>query len=217
MHQLGVTSVEFGSTKSRQQGISVLGSLLRTHGCSLNEEALNTLMIEVEAILNSKPLIIETIADGTSEAAISPRNLFTMKSKIVMQLPGSFGTPDFYTRRKWRKIQHIGNKFWSRLKKEFLTSLQARSKWSKSIRNLTVADIVLLKTEVSDRNHMPMARVIIRETDQNGMVRAGKLRVDKSQILRRLVDKMVLLLENEILQFPDEKGPMYIENVIERY
>ena len=64
---------------------------------------------------------------------------------------------------------------------------------------------------------MPMARVIIRETDQNGMVRAGKLRVDKSQILRRLVDKMVLLLENEILQFPDEKGPMYIENVIARY
>ena len=70
---------------------TVLGSLLRTHGSSLNDEALNTLMIEVESIVNSRPLIIETIADGTSEAAISPSNLLTRKSKIVMPPSESFG------------------------------------------------------------------------------------------------------------------------------
>ena len=43
---------------------------------------------------------------------------------------------------------------------EFLATLQTRSKWSKSRGNLTVRDIVLLKTEVNDRNHWPMARVI---------------------------------------------------------
>ena len=35
---------------------AVLGSLFRNHGSSLNDEALNTLMIEVEAIVNSIPL-----------------------------------------------------------------------------------------------------------------------------------------------------------------
>ena len=41
--------------------------------------------------------------------------------------------------------------------------------------------------------------------DKNGMVWAVKLRVGKSQILQRPVDKVVLLLENEIVWFP-EKG-----------
>ena len=100
---------------------AVLESLLRSHGLNLNDEALNTLMIEVEAVVNSRPLTIETIAGGTSEAAISPLNLLTVKSKVVMTPPGSFRTPDLYSQRRWRRIQHIANEFWSRWKKEFLT------------------------------------------------------------------------------------------------
>ena len=38
------------------------------------------------------------------------------------------------------------------------------------------------------------------------MVWAIKLRVGKSQILQRPVNKMVLLLENEIVQFPHEES-----------
>ena len=63
---------------------AVLGSLLKTHGSNLNDESIET---------------IEHIADGTSEAAISPSNLLTMKSKVVMPDPRSFGTPGLYSRR----------------------------------------------------------------------------------------------------------------------
>ena len=163
----------------------VLVSLLRTHGSSLNDEALNNLMIEVEAIVNSSSLAIENIADGASEDAISPSNLLTMKWKFVMPSPGSFGTPDLYSRRRWRRIQHIANEFWSRWRKLFLTSLQAQSKWRKSRYNLTVGDIVLLKTEVNNRNHWPVTRVISCEIDNNCMVWVVNLRVDESQILQR--------------------------------
>ena len=104
------------------------------------------MMIEVEVLVSSRPLTIETIADGTNDDAISHSDLLTMKSKVGMPSPGSFGTPDHYSRRRWRRTQHIVNKFWSRWRKKFPTSLQVRSKWSKSRRNLTVGDIVLLKT-----------------------------------------------------------------------
>ena len=161
----------FGGIWERQvrSAKEVLRSLLRTNGSSLNDKALNTLMIEVDAIVNSRPLTIEIIADATSEAAISPSNLLTMKSEVVIPPPGSFGTPDLYSKRRWRRIQHFANQFWSRWRKEFLTSLQTRSKWSKSRPNLTIANIVLLKTEVDDRNHWPMAKVISCETDKKCM------------------------------------------------
>ena len=83
---------------------SILSSLLKTHGQSLDDKSLNTLFTEVEAIVNSRPLTVETINDVNSEVAISPSNILTMKSKVVLPPPGVFGKPDLYCRRRWRRV-----------------------------------------------------------------------------------------------------------------
>ena len=86
-------------------------------------------------MLKLKPLIIqdlkvvETINDVNSEVTISPSDISTMKSKVVMPPPGVFGKPDLYCPRTWRRIQHISNEFWSRRQKEFLVNLQERQIW----------------------------------------------------------------------------------------
>ena len=147
---------------------AVLVSLIRTHGPNLNYEDLNTLMIEVEAVVNSRSLTIETIADGTSEAAISPSNLLTIKSKVVMLHPRSLGTLDLFSRRI-SDLKTLPMNFGADGGRNFLLHFR-QSKWSISRRNLTVAEIVLLKTEISDRNHWAIARVISCENDKNGMV-----------------------------------------------
>ena len=72
----------------------ILSSLLKTHGESLTNESLHTLLVEVEAIVNSCPLTTETINDVTSLIPLSPLNLLTMKSKMVMPPPGIFATPE---------------------------------------------------------------------------------------------------------------------------
>ena len=54
---------------------------------SLDEESLSTLSTEVEAIVNSRPMVVETITDVNSEVAISPSHILTMKSKVVMPPP----------------------------------------------------------------------------------------------------------------------------------
>ena len=68
----------------------------------------------IEAIINSRPLVVETISDANSEVAISPSHLLTMKSKVVMPPPGVFLTPDLYCKKRWRRVQHISNEFWNR-------------------------------------------------------------------------------------------------------
>ena len=74
-------------------------SLLVTHGRSLNDESLRTLFAETEAILNSRPLTVQTLGDVKSEQPLSPNNILTMKTKVVMPPSGEFVRVDEYSGR----------------------------------------------------------------------------------------------------------------------
>ena len=78
------------------------------------------MLVEVEGIVNSRPLVVETINNVNSQAAVSPRPALTMKLKVVMPPRGVFGTCNLYCRKRWRQVQHISNKFWIRWRKEYL-------------------------------------------------------------------------------------------------
>ena len=93
---------------------SILSSLLKTHDHSMKDESLNTLMAEVEAILNSCPLTVELLNDGSSINPICPSNILSMKSKVVMSPPGEFVQADIYSLKRWHRVQHIAEEFWSR-------------------------------------------------------------------------------------------------------
>ena len=67
-----------------QSARNILSSLMKTKGASLDEESLNTLFVEVEVIVHSRALLVETINDFKSHAAISPSHILTMKLKVVM-------------------------------------------------------------------------------------------------------------------------------------
>ena len=158
-----------------QTARNILAALLKTHGHSLNDEGLRTLVAETEAIINSRPLTVESLSDVNSEIPLSPSNLLTMKSDVIMPPPGVFNRPDLYPCRRWRRVQHIAGEFWSHWRKEFLQSLQARQKWNISKRNFQVGDVVLLKENIG-RNKWPMARIVSTEPDSCGIVRSVQLR-----------------------------------------
>ena len=65
-------------------------------------------------MIKSRPLVVETINDANSEAALSPSHQLTKKSKVVMPPLGVFETPDLYCKKRWRRLQHISNEFWRR-------------------------------------------------------------------------------------------------------
>ena len=69
---------------------SILNSMLRTHGESLNDESLRTLLGEVEGILNSRSITCESIVDVNCYLLLSPMQLLAMKTKMVMPSPGIF-------------------------------------------------------------------------------------------------------------------------------
>ena len=153
---------------------NILNLLLKTHCGSLTDESLQTLLTEVEPNVNSRPLTTDVINDVTSPVQLSPINLLTMKSRVVMPPPGVFTSADTYCRKHWRRVQHLSNEFWSRWRKEVLLTLQNRQKWSNKTRNCEIGDIALVKDDM-ERNRWHMAKIVATYKDFKGVVRSVRL------------------------------------------
>ena len=192
---------------------SVLANLLSQAG-TLDDECLRTLMCEVTAIVNSRPLTTDNLNDPLSLRPLTPNHLLTMKSHVVLPPPGVFQAVDVYSRRRWRRVQHLADLFWTRWKREYLQNIQPRQRWNRERRDMEEGDVVMIKDENAPRNEWRLGRVdeVYREADNH--VRKVKLAIaDRSldqkgqrrtpcSYLERPIQKLVLLLEAERPGFP---------------
>lgn len=188
---------------------NALSTLLHQSGQQLNDEALRTLMCEAAAIVNSRPLTTDNLNDPQSLTPITPNQLLTGKTSIVLPPPGQFMKEDMYSRKYWRRVQYLANQFWQRWKKEFLKTLQERPKWNKVQRDLQVDDIVIVKDDALPRCQWRLARVTEVMVSHDNRVRRVKVRVGDPNLdkvgkrihtvssLERPIHQLVLLLEAE--------------------
>jgi hypothetical protein len=172
----------------------VLSPLFREFGERLDDESFRTLLCEVEAIVNSRPLT--SVSDNPDDLdPLTPNHLLTMKS-VILAPPGQFQRDDIYLRKRWRRVQYLANQFWTRWRREYLLTLQQRTKWNQPRRSLHVGDVVLLVDDTISRNHWSMGRITKTEPDKKGFVRSVHVKTQSSGF-RRPIDKLVLLLPIE--------------------
>ena len=156
----------------------------------LDDEGLSTLLVEVESIINSRP-ITQVSEDPKDLEALTPNHLLLLRSEVPLT-PGVFRKEDLYSKRRWRQVQYLADQFWKRWSKEYLPLLQTRSKWHRERRNLSIGDIVLLVDDTCSRNAWPLARIIETFPNSDGYVRRVKVKT-KGGVLMRPIDKCVLL------------------------
>ncbi|MCG7868679.1 MAG: hypothetical protein JAY74_20195, partial [Candidatus Thiodiazotropha taylori] len=194
---------------------NVMSTLLHHHGSQLDDESLRTFLCEAAAIVNSRPLTVDTLNDPLSSSPLSPNLLLTMKSNVVLPPPGNFQKPDLYSRKHWRRIQYLVDQFWVRWRSEYIHNLQLRSKWNSPRRNLSVGDVVLLKEDNQPRNEWRLCRVVEVQTEDDGLVRKARISVGQPDLdtkgrrrtsvtyLERPIHQLVLLKETE--EIPNEE------------
>ena len=90
-----------------------------------------------------------------------------------MLSPGSFARPDLYSRRQWRRAQQLADKFWSRWRKQFLSTLQTRSKWTTEKTNFKINDIAA----EAARNCWPMGQILEINKEKNNVFFTGVFRL----------------------------------------
>jgi hypothetical protein len=203
-HMGGVWERQIRTTRS------ILNTLLNHHKARLDSSSLRTFLYEAMAIVNSRPLSVDNLADPHGPSPISPNHLLTMKSKVILPPPGKFESNDIYARKRWRQVQYLADQFWSRWKREYILQLQERQKWMSKKRNMAIGDIVIIKDEDLFRGNWKLGKVVEIMVDLDGLVRKVKVLVadptilkkgqwtNKSTILERPVHKLVLLLESSL-------------------
>ena len=174
---------------------TVLDGLLReSSDARLDDELLHTLLCEVEAIVNSRPLTVFNMSpDPDDHYPISPTNLLTQKSSVVLSPPGAFQSGDIYCRRRWRRVQHLANQFWRRWRSDFLPSLQERKKWTTERDDVRTGDIVLIVDDDSPRCRWPLGRVVQTYPSDDGLVRKVTVRT-RDGTYDRPIHKLIRLL-----------------------
>ncbi|XP_055597066.1 uncharacterized protein LOC129747074 [Uranotaenia lowii] len=155
----------------------------------LNDEGLQTLLVEAEGIVNSRPLTYLPL-DAAEYEALTP-NHFLLGSSNGVKQPAVPVEENRKLKTTWDLIQHELDVFWKRWLKEYMPIIRRRSKWFKQVRSIEVGDLVLV-VDNKVRNGWMRGRVEEVVAGSDDQVRQVYVRTANG-LLRRAVHHLALL------------------------
>ena len=176
----------------------VLGSAVLTF-----EEYL-TLLYEVEALINSRP--ISFISDGEDGGEpITPAML--MGGKSPTQIPPMYevnvdGNPPQMCKDRLKYLEKLKTYFWNRWQKEYLSDLReihSRLKIGTQLRQPVVGEAVLVRNEKLPRGTWKLGRIMELKPGRDGKVRSVIVKVirgNKKLVRRENVTKIKTIYLN---------------------
>lgn len=113
----------------------MLYSILRQQ--PVDDENFCTVLCEVEAILNSRP-ITKLSDDPNDLEMLTPNHILLLKAKPLLP-PGVFEANDLYIKWRWKQVQYLSD-ILEVVGNVYLPLLQERQKWMKARRIISVND-----------------------------------------------------------------------------
>ncbi|XP_014209260.1 uncharacterized protein LOC106639936 [Copidosoma floridanum] len=158
----------------------------------LTYEEFSTVLVGIEMVLNSRPLT--PLSGDTGDLDIlTPGHFFVGGPLNSIVLPGP-PAESLDALAYWELVRGVRAQFWSRWSREYLNTLQQRSKWTTPRRNFIVGDVVVLLDAalLQSSGRWPIGRVISVHPGANGFVHAATLKT-ATGVYERFITKMVLL------------------------
>ena len=154
-----------------------------------SEETLNTILVEIEAIVNSSPLTFVSL-DHHDDEALTP-NHFLLGHSSPALCPGNFNNI-LITRKNWIRCQQLANHFWARWTKEYLPTLTRRTKWLLPTSPIDVGSVVIIVDSALPRGCWPKGIVTNTFPGRDGIVRVAEVKTQFG-LFRRPVAKLAKL------------------------
>ncbi|XP_012145356.2 uncharacterized protein LOC105663061 [Megachile rotundata] len=153
-------------------------------------EQFNTFVIEIEAILNSRPLV-PLSSDPNDPSALTPAH-FLIGNSLTSLPEVDFSETPSNRLSKWQHIQKVKQDFWSRWYKEYIHQLNVRQKWTRGSHEIKEGSLVVMKDDHLPPLQWHLGRVEKIHPGQDNIIRAVTVRTSHGSY-RRNVQKLAQL------------------------
>lgn len=156
----------------------------------LTYEGFLTVLVQIESILNSRPLCpLNSTPDQFNP--LTPGHFLIGKPLTAIPEPSTQYVPENRLKH-YERLQQITEHFWVRWHKEYLAELQSRIKWRQRSQNfLKVGMLVLVKEDNSPVMKWHMGRILQLHPGDDNVTRVVTLRMNGASV-KRSVQKICL-------------------------
>lgn len=178
---------------------SIKSHLKKTIGTSLlTFEEMNTCLIQIDAVLNSRPLC--PLSNHPNEFNYLTPAHFLVGRPLVDPLERCFETEKIGLLSLWQHVQTIYQRFVRLWKCDYLQNLQSRPKGLSTTVHYKPGNLALLAEDDSPPTLWPMVIIDEIHPGKDGIVRVATIRTPLGKILKRPVVKLRFLPCNEPFQ-----------------
>ncbi|XP_073979066.1 uncharacterized protein [Rhodnius prolixus] len=175
-----------------EAGVKSTKTLLRKliGSSTFSSQELNNIFIKIEAILNSRPL--QPLSTDPQDLQPLTPGHFLIGAPLTALPEATLTDVPLNHLTRWQYLRERVQHFWNRWQKEYLQTLQQRTKWITTTTNLKVGDMVLLKDLHTWPLQWPLARVISIHPGSDGIVRVATVKTAQG-VYKRPVTKLAPL------------------------
>lgn len=155
----------------------------------LTYEEMATLLAQIEACLNSRPLCL---IDQTSETPLTPGH-FLIGEPMISVPDLSYTDKKISALTRWQLIQKMTQDFWHRWQIEYLNTMQQRYKWQVAIPSPSIGDVVIIKDENMPPTKWLLGRIKHLHPGADNLVRVVTVECKGKRLLKRPLSKIVPL------------------------
>nr|XP_053607443.1 uncharacterized protein LOC128673547 [Plodia interpunctella]XP_053607444.1 uncharacterized protein LOC128673547 [Plodia interpunctella] len=189
-HFNGMAEAAVRSTKHHLRRILNL-----TH---LTYEEMSTCLTQVEAILNSRPLI--PLSSETNDfSVLTPSHFLIGRTLTSVPYPQIADNVNITLLQRHKRVEAIKQHFWNRFTNEYICTLQQKTKWKQTKNDIEMNSLVLIKDKSTPPLLWSLGRVIQVYPGADGINRVAEVKTMKGTIRRGWNNLCALPLDDDLM------------------
>lgn len=145
-----------------------------TKGALLTFEELSTLLCQVEAVLNSRPMT--SLSTDPSDYSALTTSHFRIGSPLTQVLEPTIATEPRSNLKRWELVRFQSQHFWNRWSREYLPQLQKRGRWLSLSRPVKVGDLAISEEDNKPARQWKLVRITAVHAGLDGITRVKTIR-----------------------------------------